>query len=89
MNMHVVMGFARICEVLMVFHLNIPMLWSFGSLPLQRLSSKSFSMRIEWPGEEDFGGYIAYASFSKATSGPCTDRIARMEALEWGSCGTK
>ena len=21
--------------------------------------------RIEWPGEDDFGGYIAYASFSK------------------------
>lgn len=53
------------------------------------LRTHSRWLRIEWPGEEDFGGYIAYASFSKATSGPCTDRNARMEALEWGSCATK
>lgn len=29
------------------------------------------SLRIEWPGEDDFDGYIAYASFSKANLAIC------------------
>ena len=33
------------------------------------------ALRLEWPGEEDFGGYIAYASFSK-------DGGADLEGLE-------